>query len=225
MIHMQKAIEQSCNTYFCNLAAKCGYRDIRHIAAQMGFGSLTGIDLDAENAGNQPELGEIRYKGDLANVAIGQGPLLVTPLQMAVAVATIANGGTVYRPRLVLATKPDQERGFEENPTRIAARMKWSGETMKTVRNGMLDVVNAPDGTGKRAKVDGLQVAGKTGTAEYGPRDEGGKHTWMIAFAPFDSPRFAVAMIVEDGISGGRTVAPRIQELLSGIVGLTPVAE
>jgi penicillin-binding protein 2 len=221
LLRMQKAIEQSCNTYFCSLGAKTGYRAIRQTAKQLGLGQRTGIELDAENSGNLPDVGDVKYKGEVANVSIGQGPLLVTPLQMAVLAATIANGGNVYRPRLVLATRPDLESGFEEHPPHLTARLKWSAETTKTVRNGMLDVIHAKRGTGKRAKVEGLRMAGKTGTAEYGRRGEGKKHTWMIAFAPFDNPRFAVAMIVEDGVSGGRTVAPRIHELMSEIVGLT----
>ena len=84
----------------------------------------------------------------------------------------------------------------------------------------MYDVVNAPKGTGRRAKVPGLEVAAKTGTAEYGSRGNRRKHTWMIAFAPFDNPTIALAIVIEDGDSGGRTVAPLIRSALAYWFGL-----
>ena len=84
----------------------------------------------------------------------------------------------------------------------------------------MYDVVNAPRGTGRRAKVPGLEIAAKTGTAEYGSRSNRRKHTWMIAFAPFDNPTIALAIVIEDGDSGGRTVAPLIRSALAYYFGL-----
>ena len=93
----------------------------------------------------------------------------------------------------------------------------------------MRDAVNELDGSGKRAKLDGLVVAAKTGTAEYGVKGSGRKMTWMIAFAPFDEPRYAVALLVEDGVSGGTTAAPRVKQLLTRTfnevegLGLSPV--
>ncbi len=90
----------------------------------------------------------------------------------------------------------------------------------RIVRGGMYDVVNAPRGTGRRAKVPGLKIAAKTGTAEYGSRANRRKHTWMIAFAPFDNPTIALAILIEDGDSGGRTVAPLIRSALAYYFGL-----
>jgi cell division protein FtsI/penicillin-binding protein 2 len=95
--------------------------------------------------------------------------------------------------------------------------MNWSDAALITVRGGMHDVIMAPDGTGRRAAVDGLDFAGKTGTAEFGVRGEGSKHTWMIAFAPFDNPQYAVAMLIEEGDSGGQTVGPCLKVLMEGL--------
>ena len=94
---------------------------------------------------------------------------------------------------------------------------RWSPPFIQTVREGMREAVNAPDGSGKRAALPGVMVAAKTGTAEYGPKGGGLKMTWMIAFAPFENPRYAVAVLVEDGVSGGTTAAPRVKQLLANV--------
>ncbi|MBN2301737.1 MAG: penicillin-binding protein 2, partial [Lentisphaerae bacterium] len=230
-INMRKAIEQSCNSYFCQLGLKCGYERIYHMAEAVGFGQKTGIDLDYEMKGLIPDNAwKIRYQndqwrsGDTCNVSIGQGALLVTPLHMAVFTAAIANKGFVYRPRLVLADRYYDEvedikaRGL---PDPMAAAkgdlvndLRWSTETMHIVRGGMYDVVHAKRGTGRRAKVEGVEIGGKTGTAEYGPRDQKKKYAWMIAFAPYVEPRYAMAIVIEDATAGGVDVAPKIAELI-----------
>jgi penicillin-binding protein 2 len=92
--------------------------------------------------------------------------------------------------------------------------MAWSDGTLSIVRGGMYDVVHAVSGTGKRARLAGVKMAGKTGTAQY---SKGRKHAWMVLFAPFDEPRYAVAMVVEDAVSGGITVAPRVRSLMNEI--------
>jgi penicillin-binding protein 2 len=212
-----KSIEQSCNTYFCYLGARCGYKNIYRVSAALGLGRRTGIELDAEQTGLLPHPDRVRYKGDIAIVSIGQGRLLVTPLQMALVTASIANGGYVYRPRLVQAVRRSGETDFEKIQPYLEHREEWGERTLESVRKGMRDVVNAPTGTGKRARVSGLVVAGKTGTAEFGRKSESRKRGWMIAFAPFDEPQVAVAIVLEDAVSGGRSVAPRMGRLLAGI--------
>ncbi len=213
---LRTAIEQSCNPYFCHLGLAVGYPQLQATARSLGFGARSGIALPGESIGLLPDdawkrraLHDGWRSGDTANVSIGQGALLVTPLQMAVYAAALANGGTVWKPRLILAPQPD---------IRVPARrLGWSATTLETVRGGMHDVVENPSGTGKRARVPGLVMGGKTGTAEFGPAGRRRKHTWMIAFAPFDAPTVAVAMVVEDGISGGLTVAPLVRELMASI--------
>lgn len=97
----------------------------------------------------------------------------------------------------------------------LVNRMAWSQKTMSIVRGGMYDVVQTPHGTGKRVKLDGVMMGAKTGTAQYG---RGRHYAWMILFAPFDSPRYAIAIVVEDAVSGGITVAPRMKELIHDIL-------
>ncbi|MCC6297253.1 MAG: penicillin-binding protein 2 [Pseudomonadales bacterium] len=214
---MRMAIEQSCNAYFCALGIQCGYPRMFHMAEAVGFGHATGIELAHEGSGLLPDAPwkeRVHHdgwrSGDTANISIGQGYLLVTPLQMAVFAATIANGGYVYRPRLV-AEHPEGD---------LVNDMRWSPDTLELVRGGMTDVVESPTGTGKRAKLTDVRVAGKTGSAEYGPREKRRKYAWMLTFAPAESPRYVAVMVLEDAISGGISTAPRIHDLLTGIFSL-----
>ena len=215
LLTMRKAIEQSCNPFFCDLGMRCEYKRIFHMADSVGFGHRMGIELIGENPGLLPSdewkrrvMRDGWRPGDTCNVSIGQGALLVTPLQMAVFAAALANGGYIYRPRLI-------NNGIAHGD--LVNRMAWSKETLDVVRGGMHDVIEAPTGTGKRAQVDGVRMAGKTGTAQYG---QGRKHAWMILFAPFDSPRYAIAIVLENAISGGITTAPRMRELVRAILVL-----
>ncbi|MFC1452460.1 penicillin-binding protein 2 [Verrucomicrobiota bacterium] len=221
-IGMVKAIEQSCNAYFCQLGLLCGHERIYRMAEALGFGRPTGVGFDGERAGLLPDSGwNLRHlkvgwrAGDTCNISIGQGALLVTPLQIAVYVSAIANGGDVYRPRLVLPDPDDPARGGEP-----VNRMRWSKETLRVVRSGMYQVVQSDTGTGKRARIEGVAMGGKTGSAEYGPKDDRKKHGWMMVFAPFKEPRYAAAIVIEDAQSGGLTTAPLIRELMAGIFGV-----
>ena len=102
-------------------------------------------------------------------------------------------------------------------PAEAPGGPRWEARHIRVVREGMRDAVNQPDGSGKRALLPGVTVAAKTGTAEYGLKGAGRKMTWMVAFAPFEEPRYAVAVLVEDGVSGGTTAAPRVQQLLAQV--------
>lgn len=224
-IPLRKAIEQSCNVYFCTLGQKIGYDLIYHMARALGLGVRTGIELDGELPGLIPDGSWKRKRfrdawrdGDTCNASIGQGFLTVTPLQMAAVCATLANGGRLYRPRLVLGLRAPGSGGAIRPPApELVRELNWSERTLAVVRGGMRDVVNAPSGTGRNAKLENVVVAAKTGTAEVGRKDEGLKHVWMMAFAPFEAPRYAVAMVVEEGVSGGSTVGPRMGRLLNAI--------
>ena len=196
------------------------------MAEALGMGRRTGIELHAEAAGLLPNNAwKVRRRrdrwrsGDTCNVSIGQGALSVTPLQMAAYCAAVANGGTLYRPRLVLARGGRGTWKRDLTPGERVNEMNWDARTLALVRGGMRDVIHAPNGTGKRAMIPGIAMAGKTGSAEYGPSNSL-KYGWMIVFAPFEAPHYAVAIVVEDAVSGGVTVAPRVRRLMSGIFGL-----
>ncbi|AKJ64261.1 penicillin-binding protein 2 [Kiritimatiella glycovorans] len=220
-LSLRQAIEHSCNVYFFRLGMEVGPEVIAANARALGLGERTGIELRAESPGlvPDPEWKRERYgapwtKGDTCNYAIGQGFLLTTPLQMAMVASALANGGTVYEPRLVLGRRPADARDFDPEPVRRVGTMNWLELPLDLVRAGMRDVIMSPRGTGKRARVDGLVYAGKTGTAEYGRKEEGKKRGWMIAFAPYEQPRYAVAFVVDDADSGGRTVGPKMRMLM-----------
>jgi penicillin-binding protein 2 len=150
-------------------------------------------------------------------MSIGQGMLLVTPLQMAAVAAALANGGTRVRPYL---HKKDGTGDAKIRARPAGPSVPFSPESIELVRKGMRDVVVR--GTGRKI-ADGLPVtcAGKTGTAEIGRGETRRKNTWVIAFAPYEEPTVAMAMIVERGESGGKTVAPRVNAVLARMFGRT----
>jgi len=117
----------------------------------------------------------------------------------------------------VLGVRPSGASGYHTIPPHVVNDLGWNPANLKVVRDGMVDVVNSPNGTGKLAYIPTAVVAGKTGTAEYGRKGEGHKYGWMIAFAPADHPRYAIAMVMDEAVSGGATVAPRMKILLNGL--------
>lgn len=232
-IALREAIEKSCNSFFCNIGTAAGSNAVISAARAFGLGRRTGIDLPGETTGVVPDDGWKRasynepwYPGDTCQMSIGQGMLLVTPLQMAVVTAALANGGKIYTPYLH-AREPGQP------PSPAVHTIPFSSEKIEFVRQGMRDV--AEKGTGRRIltrweeRGDGSSrrrrfnlkatCAGKTGTAELGRGATKRKNTWVIAFAPYDNPTVAMAMIVERGESGGSTVAPRVHAVLARIFG------
>ena len=206
-LNMRQAIEQSCNPYFARLGYLLGTNSLFGLAREFGFESKTGIDYAPERAGalTSPPF----YPGLASQSAIGQGRLQVTPLQMAVECATLANGGKVFTPYLKKRADPLAS----PEPVRT---LKCRAEDIERVREGMRDVVEGERGTGKA--IGGLKVscAGKTGTAQIGG---GERDTWVIAFAPYENPTVAIATVVERGISGGQTVAPRGHAVLAAVFG------
>ncbi|MCB1069106.1 MAG: penicillin-binding protein 2 [Kiritimatiellae bacterium] len=223
-VGLEKALEGSCNVYFYDLGMDIGIDPIAHMAYAMGLGAKTGIALDGEVAGLVPDrawklrtLNDGWRDGDTCNVSIGQGALVVTPLQMACITAVIANGGTLYRPRIALGTYDAENQHFQAIPPEVLNRVTIDPPVLRAIREGMRLVVMSPTGTGRNAQVPGVSMAGKTGTAEFGPREARRKHAWMIAYVPFEAPRYAIAMLVDEGLSGGTTVGPRLQALVAAL--------
>ncbi|MBO7298681.1 MAG: hypothetical protein J6V41_02580, partial [Kiritimatiellae bacterium] len=141
----------------------------------------------------------------------GQGFLSVTPLQVAVYTAALANGGKVLRPRLILPENGVIEEGD------VLREMNWREEDLKLVHLGMRDVVNSGWGTGRRAMVEGISLAGKTGTAEYMERGERKKNAWMIGFAPYENPQYAIVTLQEDADGGGLSAANLMKKITQAI--------
>ncbi len=224
-LNMRQALERSCNVYFYRVALQIGYDAIYGMSIAMGLGQKTGIDLDNELGGLIPNdawkrrvYNDAWRDGDTCNVAIGQGPVIVTPLQMAVVAGAVANGGKIVSPRIVMGSKANEEESFQVENSRAVRDLDWSRQTVQTVRGGMYDAVMSQYGTGRRARVAGMEIGGKTGTAEYGSKDDNLKHAWMIGFAPYNEPRYAVAIVVDSGDSGGETAAPMLRDLMDGVL-------
>ncbi|MCS6771116.1 MAG: penicillin-binding protein 2 [Kiritimatiellae bacterium] len=225
VLNLRQAIEQSCNVYFFEMGLAAGIARIHEMASRMGLGSRTGVELDFEVAGLVPNdewkrrtQRDAWRDGDTCNVAIGQGAIVVTPLQMAQVTMLIANGGRLYRPRLVRGIRDFGADSFAMNSPVLVREMNWHAAVLEAVRLGMRDVVHGERGTARRVAISGVTVAGKTGTAEFGRKEDRRRHAWMVAYAPFDAPRYAISIVVDEGISGGETAAPRMRLLLEGLL-------
>ncbi|MBR7121481.1 MAG: hypothetical protein IKC94_04490 [Lentisphaeria bacterium] len=215
---MIRALEKSCNNYMIHHATRTGYEALAEMLARAGFGRKSGVAIP-ESAGDMPsdDLKMRRYRThwnvyDTALLSIGQGLISVTPLQLAVYTAAIANGGTVWKPQLV--SRILDHRGL----ARFEARPQANGELgapaehLDIVRQGMFRVVNSSGGSGKHGRVNGLQIYGKTGTAEIGSGSNMRNITHFIAFTTYQGRTYALAITIEDGRSGGRTCAPLAAE-------------
>ena len=225
-IAMRQALVQSCDVYFYQLAQRLGVDKIARYARRFGLGAPTGIDLPGESPGLVPDrawkrrrLGAPWYSGETPLVAIGQGYLGVTPLQMASLTATVANGGTVYRPWFVRRVLSAEGEVMEEYGPVRTGTVNLREENMALVRKALFDVVHGRRGTGKRARSKIVDIAGKTGTAQVAEmRGEAVKsedlpyvvrdHAWFVAYAPAEAPEIAVATLVEHGGHGGAVAAP-----------------
>lgn len=229
-LNLRQAIEQSCNVYFFEMGLATGIERIYEKATKLGLGARTGIELEGEISGLMPnEEWKRRTQrdgwrdGDTCNVSIGQGAVTVTPLQMALVTAAFANGGKIYRPRLVLGVRDFGADSFALNPPELVREIHVPPAIMEAIRLGMRDVVHGERGTARRVGMAGVTIAGKTGTAEFGRKEERKRHAWMVAFAPYEAPRYAVALVVDEGLSGGETAAPRMRYLLEGLLRPDPM--
>lgn len=210
---LEEAIKNSCNAFFYQAGLKIGPDNISQYAERFGFGKATGIDLPNETTGLLPSQRwkraakkEAWYPGDTVNFSIGQGYLLATPLQVVRMMAAIANGGYMVRPYLV--SKIDDVSVAE--PERIA--MGISGDSLGVVKEGLIRVVNDPHGTGMKAKMEDVVVAGKTGTAQ---NPQGKAHGWFAAFAPAQDPKICLVVFVEFGGKGGVEASKIAKEVLT----------
>jgi len=227
-VTMIEALEQSVNTYFYQLAFDLGIDRMHDYLDQFGFGEPTGLDLLGENSGVLPsrawkrgQFAEPWYPGETVIAGIGQGFNVVTPVQLANATATLANGGARFEPRLLYATKHagNEQADKERAPVSIEVPIKQL-ENWDLIRQGMRQVVHGVKGTARSIKPEsGYEIAGKSGTAQVAAQaadedmDESTAthlrhHALFIAYAPFDNPSIVVATVVEHGGGGSRQAAP-----------------
>ena len=225
-VDLHHAIVQSCDVFFYSVGEQLGVDTIARYARGFGFGSLTGIAMPGEKKGLVPTrdwkedvLNEPWQRGETISVSIGQGFLLVTPLQLLSAYCAIANGGTLYRPRLVESINVTQKARIKLYQPEVEAHLPVTPEHLKLLRKALWGVVNEPHGTGWALRQVKKDVCGKTGTAQVisMPEDEKEEdeipyqfrdHALFVCFAPLDNPEIAVAVVVEHGGHGGSAAAP-----------------
>jgi penicillin-binding protein 2 len=213
------AIEQSCDVYFYKMGLELGIENMAKYAKQFGFGSTTKIDLEGEYSGLVPDSAYMdrRYgkgnwsKGQLMNIAIGQGEYLVTPLQLAIYGISLANAGKIPTPHLlkgIMRHNPDYWIDFEP---KIHYTEGISPQTYEIVRRGMFEVVQGAQGTAHWLMDPDWEIAGKTGTAQ---NPHGEDHAWFIGFAPFDEPQIVACALVEHGEHGSSAAAPIVFKII-----------
>ena len=235
-VNLHRAIVESCDTYFYQLGPKLGIDRIAKWANAFGLGEKTGIALDDERSGTIPstEWKRKRYRqpwfpGETVSVAIGQGYVTVTPLQLANMMAAVANGGKLYRPYVVNKVESVDGATVREYGPEVIRTIELKPDTLKRVRAALADVVSAPHGTGAAARSQVVSIAGKTGTAQvvemkggyvkteqlaYFNRD----HAWFVSYAPVENPQIAIAVLVEHGGHGGDAAAPMAKKVFEKFI-------
>jgi penicillin-binding protein 2 len=229
VVNLKKALRESCDVYFYKLGERLGVDKIAGYSKQFGLGTAMGIGLGNEKSGLIPtmEWKEKKYgkkwlRGETIPVSIGQGYVLMTPIQLASMIATVANEGTVFRPHLVKRIIDPDGKTLKEFKPEIITRAGVKPQSYHLVKEGLLAVVNEPGGTAGVARLSEVKVAGKTGTSQVVKlRDKRGAvpyqfrdHALFVAFAPYDKPEVAVAVVVEHGEHGGSAAAPIAARIL-----------
>ncbi len=225
-VDMMEAMKQSCDVWFYQKAMATGVNPITRTATELGLGQPTGLDVGRDLGGLVPtptwkrmQRGLPWYDGDTAQLGIGQSFLLVTPLQMACLAAALGNGGSLWRPFVVKRIETPHGEVAHVTKTELRSRLSASSQHIQTVRETMLAAVQSADGTGHRAAVRGLRIAGKTGTAEFETPHGRVHRVWFIGYAPYENPQVALSVMIEEGESGGHTAAPVASKIFAGVFG------
>jgi penicillin-binding protein 2 len=226
-VNLNKAISQSCDVYFYQVGQRVGVDALAEFAKKLGLGKRSGIEMEYERNGIAPtkqwkvKNRKLKWQeGETLSVAIGQGFNLTTPLQICLMTATIANGGKVYRPQLVEKVVDPEGNVTDFFKPELVSELRGVDRHLAKIKKGMEEVVQGKRGTARKVRIEGLRIAGKTGTAQvvrlaqykglkeddipYKYRD----HAWFTCFAPADNPEIAVTVLVEHGLHGGSGAGP-----------------
>jgi len=224
LVDVRKALAVSCNVFFYSVAG--GWEKIKGLGIgkldeyllKFGYGAQTGIDLPGEAKGLVPDPAwkeknkhEIWYLGDTYHLGIGQGDFLITPLQMTMATAAIANGGELLKPQLISKITNKDGQVILEPKKEVIRSNFIDGINIQIVREGMRQAVT--DGSARALGSLEVAVAAKTGTAQFG--SEGKTHAWMAAFAPYNNPEIAIVALIEEGGEGYATAGPVVYDILN----------
>jgi penicillin-binding protein 2 len=239
-INLHRAMVESCDIFFYQVGLKVGVDRIAHYAKEFGFGKKTGIPLPHEKAGVIPStswkmkrFGVPWYSGETVSVAVGQGYVTATPIQLLTLISTIANGGKIYLPQIVEKVKNIYGIPLKEYPPIEIERVTISEDTLHLVSEALKGAVNDPHGTGWACVLKEVKVAGKTGTAQVVRMEKNFKkgdmdrmpmelkdHAWFVAYAPFENPQISVVVLVEHGGFGGAVAAPIAKKVIEKYLSL-----
>lgn len=225
-VDLRSALIHSCNVFFYQAGLKVGPEAITRYARAFGLGSPTGAELGSEKPGLIPFVSPSRGRhgrgwqaGDTVNISIGQGPVLVTPMQVARMMTAVANGGILWKPRLVQRVeKADGTLAYAAS-SKMTGQVDLAPVVWAFLRNALAGVVNE-GGTGAAARIPGVLIAGKTGTAQTVAKSDAAKgqdHAWFASFAPAEDPQVVVVVLVERGGKGGQVAAPIARQIYQAI--------
>jgi penicillin-binding protein 2 len=225
---LSKAIQQSCNPYFNKLANTIGWKGMVEGCSMVGIGKKTGIELPDEKPGILPgsrawraaNPGAVMTPVLNAFTSIGQGDTMATPLQLCAVAATVANGGKYYRARIVRKAVAEDGRIVIPDQPKLVVDLIEAGikpSDFELIRKGMWMAVNVPGGTAGRVKMPDIEVAAKTGTAQTIDIGQKSHNSWVISFAPYENPKYAICVLVQNGGSGGGVCGPLVHLIYSGL--------
>lgn len=227
-LDLPEAIQKSCNPYFNQMANNMRWQGMLDGCSLVGFGNKTGIELPNEDPGLLPGSRSWRaaYPNETmtpalnAMTSIGQGYMLATPLQITAMAAAIANGGKYYKPRLVKKVIAENGEILRPDIPELIVDLLQNGvkeDDLALIRKGMYMAVNVPGGTAGKVHMDDIEVCAKTGTAQTTDNGKKSNNSWIMAFAPYEEPRYAIGILVQAGTSGGAVCGPLVNTVLTGI--------
>lgn len=238
-LKLKRAIAESCDVFFYNLGLALGIAKMEYYSAILSLGVPTGIDLPNEKSGVYPSREWKRrvhkaewYPGDTINLSIGQGFLTTTPLQAAVMIGSIFNGGKVFKPHVVKSILNNKNRVKEEVEPQLVHQISISNNTRQQISEGMVEAVYTFGGTARRAALKEVKVAGKTGTAQvasmkitkaYEERkqeipEKYKDHAWFTGVFPAENPKYVIVVLAENAGGGGAVAAPIAAEVIKKVV-------
>jgi penicillin-binding protein 2 len=232
-VNLKSALAESCDVYFYHVGQRLGVNRIASYARHLGLGMKTGVEIEHEKPGLIPtsdwklkRYGKPWQDGETLSIAIGQGFNLVTPLQLTMMTAAVANGGKLYKPSIIEMVRDSDGHVIEQFQVTELDHFTGQERNLRLIKDSLVEVVHGKRGTGRKAQVPGITVAGKTGTAQvvrlkqykhlkekdipYNYRD----HAWFTCFAPAEKPEIAVTVLVEHGLHGGGAAAPIAQAVM-----------
>ncbi len=234
-VDLHRSLVESCDVYYYEFGREVGVDNIAKFSKLFHLGKPTGIDLAYEKGGLIPtrawkekHFNEPWYPGETLSVAIGQGFVSTTPLQLASMIASVAGGGIWYKPRLLMKSRDHRTNQITLAAAPVGDKIPISEKTLEAIRKALAGVVSEKHGTGKKARSDRFSIAGKTGTAQVVGREthafdavpeELADHAWFVAYAPLDAPKIAVLVLAENGGHGGATAAPLALRVIEAALG------